>query len=290
MLSKIKTVTGRTALGLVIAAALIAGIGVATVLAAGPGPRGPNSGEGVCLQDLELADLSDEEIEGILFMREEEKLARDVYQMLYEEWELRAFQNIAASEQAHMDALAVLIERYGLDDPTLGSDRGEFQNSELQNLYNELVEQGKESLESALRVGATVEEIDIVDLEELVDETDATDVLRVYENLLRGSRNHLRAFVGTLERQTGESYSPQHMGQDAYDDVLAGSVETGQMGQRNGRGDEAAAGEGYGRNAGKDPVGRGARSAGQGRGAGAAAGERQSRQSRGLGEGDCLQQ
>lgn len=192
-------------------------------------------------------DLSEDEITGLLFMREEEKLARDVYLTLYEQWELPIFQNIANSEQSHMDAIATLLDRYGLEDPAAGQDIGEFTNGDLQALYDELVATGSASLEEALRVGAAIEEIDILDLEEYIAETDRTDIIQVYENLLRGSRNHLRSFARTLERQTGEVYTPQYLTQEAYDDIVNGSVETGRGTQGNGGGRGGRGGRGGGR-------------------------------------------
>ncbi len=181
-------------------------------------------------------DLSEDEIAGLRFMREEEKLARDVYLTLYEQWELPIFQNIANSEQSHMDAVVTLLERYDVEDPAAGQERGEFTDEGLQALYDQLIATGSASLDDALRVGAAIEEIDILDLEEYIAETDHADVIRVYENLLRSSRNHLRAFTGTLERETDEAYVPQYLDQASYDDIVSGSIETGRGRRGGGRG------------------------------------------------------
>ncbi len=132
-------------------------------------------------------------------MREEEKLARDVYLYLYEIYPLRPFLNISKSEQAHMDAMLYLIDTLNLVDPVGDNPPGVFQNEELQALYNELIERGSESREEALRVGALIEEVDIIDIQRELDENATNEeVIRVYTNLLRASGNHLRAFVGVL--------------------------------------------------------------------------------------------
>lgn len=164
--------------------------------------------------------LNDAEIEGLLYMREEEKLARDVYLTLYDEWGLRVFQNISRSEQTHMDAVKTLLDRYGLEDPAAGNAIGVFTDLTLQALYDQLVAEGSQSLADALRVGAAIEEIDILDLEERIAQTDNADIQQVYENLMRGSSNHLRAFVSNLERQTGETYQPQYLDQTAYESIV----------------------------------------------------------------------
>lgn len=146
-----------------------------------------------------IASLSDAESNGILFMREEEKLARDVYLYLYELFPLRPFMNISKSEQAHMDAILYLIDTLGLVDPVGDNPPGVFQDEELQSLYDELIERGSESKEEALRVGALIEEVDIIDIQRELDENAShEEVIRVYTNLIRASGNHLRAFVGVL--------------------------------------------------------------------------------------------
>ncbi len=179
------------------------------------------------LNPISTGTLSDAEVEGLLYMREEEKLARDVYLVLYDTWGLPIFQNIANSEQTHTDAIKTLLERYGLEDTVVGQDIGAFINPELQELYDSLVETGSQSLVDALRVGVAIEEIDILDLEEWISQTNPADIVLVYENLMKGSRNHLRSFVSTLEQQTGETYQPQYLDQVAYDAIVDSPIERG---------------------------------------------------------------
>jgi hypothetical protein len=109
--------------------------------------------------------LTEQEIEGLVLIREEEKLARDVYLTLFEKWNnLMIFNNIATSEQRHMDSIKQLLDKYGIDDPVEGNGIGEFTNQELQTLYNSLITEGQESLISGLTVGGKIEEIDIIEL------------------------------------------------------------------------------------------------------------------------------
>jgi hypothetical protein len=183
-------------------------------------------------------------------MREEEKVARDVYLVLAEQWGLQVFGNIAASESAHMEAVKGLLDAYGLADPVEGKAAGEFANAELQALYDQLVEQGSRSLVDALQVGAAIEEIDILDLQTYLAQTEKADLQRVYDNLMRGSRNHLRAFVSSLERQ-GIVYEPQHLGPDAYAGILGAETERGggpgSLGGQAGRGTREGANSAGGR-------------------------------------------
>jgi len=168
---------------------------------------------------LPLSTLDVQEIEGILYMRDEEKLAHDVYTVLYDLWGLPIFRNIAESEATHTEAVRVLLERYDLPDPAATTEQSVYNDPTLQALYDELVAEGSESLESAIRVGAAIEEIDILVLQDRIAQTDEGDIILVYENLMQGSLNHLRSFVSTLNRQTGAPHSPQYLETSTYEDI-----------------------------------------------------------------------
>jgi hypothetical protein len=146
-------------------------------------------------------DLTTSEKYWLTYMREEEKLARDVYLFLYDKWGSRIFKNISASEQTHMDAIKTLLLRYGLPDPAAGNKRGEFDNSDLQALYFDLTVQGSISIVEAFEVGVLIEETDIDDLNAAMALTKRKDIKTVYSNLLQGSLNHLKAFVSNLALQ-----------------------------------------------------------------------------------------
>jgi hypothetical protein len=160
-------------------------------------------------------------------MREEEKLARDVYLTFYEEWGKPVFANIAESEQTHTDVVAEKIEQYGLPDPVVDDTVGIFVNSFLLEKYYELVAKGQLSELDALMVGAFIEELDIIDLQESIEKTDEADIEELYSNLMRGSRNHLRAFVELIEEATGENYEAQLLDQDEVDAITDSPFETG---------------------------------------------------------------
>jgi len=183
----------------------------------------------------EISGLEPAEASGLQFMREEEKLARDVYGALSEQYDHVTFERIAASEQRHMDAVGRLLASYGLADPIEGREAGSFQNAELQALYDELVKRGSQSLAEALAVGALIEEVDIADLSEHMAQTDRPDILQVYENLQRGSRNHLRAFVRSIEA-LGDSYQAQHLPAAEVAAIVAGAHEPGAGWRRGGQG------------------------------------------------------
>lgn len=182
-----------------------------------------------------IVPLSDVEASTLTFMREEEKLARDVYLTLFDAWENPVFNNISAAEQRHMDTLKRLLDIYGLVDPVADDTVGVFTNTSLAALYQELVAKGGISLEDALYVGALVEELDITDLKRAIAESTHADVTKAYENMMRGSRNHLRAFVRQIENQ-GIVYEAQVMSQEEVDEIINSAVERGGKGRGKGRG------------------------------------------------------
>jgi hypothetical protein len=169
--------------------------------------------------------LSDEEIAGLLFMREEEKLAHDVYVALYNAWGAQVFTQIASSEAEHTEAIRRLIEAHGLEDPAASNPPGVFVNTDLQALYDALVARGKTSLIEAIKVGCLIEEKDIQDINDKKAEVmDEPDIVRVYDHLLCGSRNHLRAFNGNLLNQ-GLTYQATVLSQAEWDAIAYSSME-----------------------------------------------------------------
>lgn len=134
------------------------------------------------------------------YMREEEKLARDVYLALYDIWDLAIFKNISDSEQKHMDSIKTLLDRYGVPDPAEDKAAGEF-TTKFQSIYDDLIEVGSTSVTAALKVGELIELTDIEDLTDALADTDRKDIKRVYTNLRNGSYNHLDAFRFELKRQ-----------------------------------------------------------------------------------------
>lgn len=168
-------------------------------------------------------ELSVAEIDGLLFMREEEKLARDVYFTLYLKWDVKIFNNIQDSEETHMGAVKLLLDKYEITDSAT-SEIGNFSNPVLQTLYDDLVDRGNQSVIEALKVGAVIEEIDILDLEDYLENTDKEDLMIVYELLLLGSRNHLRSFVSNLSKNS-VSYTPEYLTLTDYKIIIDNNIE-----------------------------------------------------------------
>jgi hypothetical protein len=170
------------------------------------------------------SSLTTTETATLLFVREEEKLARDVYLTLNDKWAQKVFLNIATkSEQQHMDVMGALVNTYNLQDPVLNNTIGAFTDPVLLGLYQDLVMRGSTSLIDGLQVGGFIEEFDINDLQEAIDEAKAgsnpADIIVAYTNLMCGSRNHLRSFVGQLANN-GVKYQAQVVPQATVDAIV----------------------------------------------------------------------
>lgn len=171
-------------------------------------------------QNLQV--LTEEDKEGLLFMLEEEKLARDTYSYMYSLWGVNQFSNIKNSEQSHMNAIANELDKYNI--PYVILPEGEFSYPELQNFYNQFVIDGQISKLNALTIGATIEDLDIVDLEEYIQDSTNSSIIGIYESLQCGSKNHLRSYVSAII-SNGGTYDPQFLSQAEYEDILNGSHE-----------------------------------------------------------------
>ncbi len=206
-------------------------IGPAGTAFAGWGAAGSNLPALVTGAPVE--ELNPAERESLTFMIEEEKLARDVYGVLYKKWGLRIFGNIGSSEQQHMEAVRALLVKYDIPDPTAGQAAGAFANDQLQALYKELIREGSKSLSAAFRVGATIEDLDIRDLEKALAESDNKDVRLVFQNLMKGSRNHMRSFYRQIQRE-GQTYEAQYITSELLQKIISTPHKRGVV-DENGR-------------------------------------------------------
>jgi hypothetical protein len=178
------------------------------------------------INNLPKETLSAAEKTSLLVMREEEKLAKDVYVTLYKKWNLNVFNNISSSEETHTSAVLSLLQKYEIPDPVGNNAVGVFENTTLQKLYNDLVAQGSVSLLEGVKVGATVEDLDIYDLNEYMKNVDNQDITYVFQNLTKGSRNHLRSFYSQILSQNG-TYKAQYITQTEFDEIVKSARETG---------------------------------------------------------------
>ena len=172
--------------------------------------------------DLNNTNLTNDDNAALLFMLEEEKLARDTYTYLGDLWNINQFSNIKKSEQSHMNAVIGLLDQYDISYSLLAY--GEFNNPDIQKLYDQFIEYGSENKANALEVGANIEDLDIVDLAKFIDATTNSAMIQVFESLQCGSRNHLRSFVNAIEL-SGNTYEPQYLTQEDYTLIINDSQE-----------------------------------------------------------------
>jgi len=180
----------------------------------------------------------------LAFMREEEKLARDVYirlSTMYPDHPI--FGNIDDSEQRHTEAVRDMLVKYGLEDPNTNDNVGVYTGEDygwyFTEKFHELIERASISELEALYVGAFIEELDMMDINQCprvivetdneindVTEcgrvyTDNADIDNLYASLLDGSDSHLVAYVRNIERYIGKgNYQAQVLPQEQVDEIL----------------------------------------------------------------------
>jgi hypothetical protein len=189
------------------------------------------------------------ETQHLIFMREEEKLARDVYLTLAALYpQSGTFSTIGTrSEQTHTDTVRDMLARYGIPDPDpaandLPASIGVFTGADYGWYFTEkfldLVARGRISLLDALYVGAFIEELDMLDIvncpkvivetSDLIGPgqcglsyTDEKAIRTMYVHLLDGSKSHLRAYVQSIEDIIGAgNYVAQVLTQEEVDAIL----------------------------------------------------------------------
>lgn len=170
--------------------------------------------------------LSADEITSLKTMREEEKLAHDVYVTLNSKWNVNVFTNIASSEQTHTNTVLTLLNKYELIDPVGTNAVGVFSDTTLQKLYSQLITQGSVSALDGFIVGATIEDLDIYDLDHWTLKIDNQDIKYVYQNLAKGSRNHMRSFYSQVIG-AGGTYSAQFITPAELAAIINSPKETG---------------------------------------------------------------
>ncbi|MEQ8218422.1 MAG: DUF2202 domain-containing protein [Arenibacter sp.] len=172
--------------------------------------------------DPENTNLTNEDNVALLYMLEEEKLARDTYTYLEDLWNINQFSNIKKSEQSHMNAVIGLLDQYDISYTLM--PYGEFNDPVIQDLYDGFINHGSVSSTNALEVGANIEDLDILDLANYIDATTNSAMIQVFESLQCGSRNHLRSFVNAIEL-SGNTYEPQYLSQEDYTLIINDSQE-----------------------------------------------------------------
>jgi hypothetical protein len=173
-----------------------------------PGPpRSPN------------APLGESDRRTLLYVSEQEKLARDLYASLSETWRLDVFHTTSGSEDIHADALRTLLARYRLPDPSQGLGRGEFTSVDLAERYDDLIARGRFSPVEALKAAASVEELEIQDIGSRLRRVQAPELQNVLENVVASDKHHLRSLVVAL-RRLGHTYAPSRLPREQFDTIL----------------------------------------------------------------------
>lgn len=191
-----------------------------------------------------LSVISENEISHLIYMREEEKLARDVYISLGMAYpNTKIFGNISVAETQHACKVCETLNRFDIEDPVTNDNVGIFPDDAFGDYftykYQSLISEGLTSKLDALYVGALIEELDMKDIKtcpdlivntvEFIKNSDDCGLIStknpaiksLYHNLIEGSESHLRSFVKQIEIYIGEGgYQAQIISQEEVDEIL----------------------------------------------------------------------
>ena len=164
------------------------------------------------------APPTDAEKASLIYAREEQKVARDLYQQLGEKWLSPVLASNAQAEQKHFDAVKTLLDRFGMTDPARPA-AGQFTDPVLQKMYASLLERGGRSLVEAFNAAAYMEEAEIGDTGKFVEYANRLDIIRGLGTVYAEDRSHLRAYVAELKK-LGVDYQPQLLSRSDFDNLM----------------------------------------------------------------------
>lgn len=206
---------------------------------------GPGSAAGAPARDESAGKLDFNEQTHLVFICEEEKLARDVYHLFDRRFpDLGVFAELEAGKESSRCAVEKLLRQYRVSIPRVNENVGVFSWGIYGRYFTEkflvVSNQGSMNPLSALYAGAFLEELNILDIEQcpkvIVDidngikdaascgmqYTDNPAIRAAYDELLAESRRHLRILVNNIEQRTGPgSYRAQLLKPDELASVLA---------------------------------------------------------------------
>lgn len=162
--------------------------------------------------------LNQAEQDSIIQMVHWEKLFEQVYNQFHQQWQHEVFKNIPQNEEKHRKALEALLTKYKLMLANL--------DASLTKLQDNWISQGSTSWVAALTVSATMEDKYLFELQNALSNKaiDNFDIQFVYQNLAKGSRNHLRTLVSLLKEQQVE-YQAHYLTSTKFQEIIRSPQE-----------------------------------------------------------------
>lgn len=179
--------------------------------------------------------LTADEIEFLFAMREDEKMAKDLYTAFGAQYPTAVqFSRIATAEATHVAAIETMLTYYEVSFPAL-TPAGVFADAEKQAQYDAFLAQGT-TIQGAFEVMALLEEENIAAYKAVEATATNANIKLILANMVRASSNHLKAAVRQLTI-LGITYTPTHLDQATFDEVISSAFAQGNMyGQQMGKG------------------------------------------------------
>lgn len=156
-------------------------------------------------------NLSGQELQGLIYIVEIQKLQRDIYMALDERNINPIFNELYLADAKSLDEISATIEAYGQENPVLDRNVGDFRRTEVQALYDEFTYTVNNNLIEMLTFAVRMEEGTVDDISEFMEQVDGNeDIRQLYTDLLTGSYIQLNALNDEIKKtRTGIMPMPE---------------------------------------------------------------------------------
>jgi len=178
------------------------------------------------VRDSPRGQLSAEDQASIIYIREGAQLSRDINLLFEAAWQAQVFRDAAERQKQALRATDLLIDRHGL--PAASAEPGIYQDEQFSRLYGQFAEEGSASLPAALAAAAVLEELNILDLQTRMAQTEKADIRLVYQHLLKIASANLWSFSRAIERFGGAAYEPRYLTPLAFSELMASAGQPGE--------------------------------------------------------------
>jgi len=145
-------------------------------------------------------DFSDQEKAGLILLVEKEKLHRDVYMAMANNCQLPLVGELCSCDENYMNLLSIKIDKYGLTNPLVGKEAGEYHDTNVQAVYDDFIENCGTGQYSMMQFAKLMEENDLDIIYEQLEIIEGnTDVMQLYVGLKDASVKQLNSIKDELE-------------------------------------------------------------------------------------------
>lgn len=162
--------------------------------------------------------FTEKEISAITNLIGKEKIAKDVYENFYAQYQNNLFGNIAKRKQKHIDIWKNILAKQNI---TVDENDA---LAETENLKNQLISEGIDEV-SALKTAVKIEEMNLADIGNLIWTTSKKNIRTDAYGVECGTRNHLFVFYRAVKEKNG-NYTHIYLSGKQFKNIVNGAVDS----------------------------------------------------------------